>query len=60
MSTHMQGDIPIVSHLALRVDLPTLLAPFSKSPLLQSPWVVPCIKSGFGSLAMDPDRTSIP
>ncbi len=45
----MQGNIPIVSHLALRVDLATLLAPFSKSPLLQSPTVVSFIQSGFGN-----------
>ncbi|MCX6883649.1 MAG: hypothetical protein NTX27_01255 [Verrucomicrobia bacterium] len=60
MSKHMQGDIPIVSHRASGVDLSAPLQPFSSLSLLQSPWVVPCIKSGFGSLAMDPDRTSIP
>ena len=52
----MQGNIPIVSHLALRVDLPTLLAPLCKSSLLQSPVLVSFIQSGFGN----PPLTAFP
>ncbi len=60
MSKHMQGDIPIVSHRASGVDLSAPLQPFSSLSLLQAPVLVPCMQPGFGSLAMVPDRTSIP